>query len=177
MAMIMGMNAPRRIAGVLVNDVGPHLEPAGLRRIAMYVGQGRSFPTWMHAARALEETHGGAHPGFAIDEWLEMAKRLMTMSSNGRIAFDYDMKIAEPLSRMDPDAQPDLWPGVDVLAGKPALIVRGALSDLFSEATAAEMVRRLPGAELVTLPDVGHAPTLDEPEVVAATARLLARVV
>ncbi len=176
MTMIMGMTAPQRIAGAVLNDVGPYIEPAGFRRISGYVGQGRSFPTWMHAARALAEAQGQAYPDFQTADWLVLARRVMTLSSNGRIVFDYDMKIAEPFAQLDIDAQPDLWPGVDGLSGKPVLILRGALSDLFSEATLAGMVKRLPDAEAVTIARVGHAPTLDEPEAVAAIDRLLARV-
>ena len=73
--------------------------------------------------------------------------------------------------------QPDLWPWLDHLKGKPVAILRGALSDLFTEATADRMVRELgPDAELVTVPNVGHAPSFDEPESIAAVERLLARV-
>src|SRR5690606_6198423 len=93
MTMILAMNAPERIARAVINGVGAVLEPEGLARIGGYVGQGRSFPTWMHAARAIEETQGAAYPRFGIDDWLAMAKRLMVLSSNGRIVFDYDMKI------------------------------------------------------------------------------------
>ena len=57
----------------------------------------------------------------------------------------------------------------------PLLIVRGELSDLLSPATLEEMVRRHPQAETVTIPQVGHAPTLDEPEAVAAIEQLLSR--
>ena len=175
LTLIMAMAGEQRIAGAVINDVGPVLEPQGLARIGDYVGQARSFPTWMHAARGLQETQGPAFPDFAIDDWLAMAKRVMTLSSNGRIVFDYDMKIAEPFQKLDPQAQVDLWPGVEALAGKPVLVVRGALSDLFSAATLSEMQRRLPGAEALVLPRVGHAPTLDEPEARAAIARLLAK--
>ncbi len=176
MTMVMGMTMPQRIAGAVLNDIGPQIEPAGLTRIKDYVGQGRSFATWMHAARALEETQGPAHPDFQIGDWLRIAKRLMTLGSNARIVFDYDMKIAEPLAAMRADSQADLWPGIDGLADKPLLIVRGALSDILSQATLDEMVRRLPNAETVTIARVGHAPTLDEPEATAAIERLLARV-
>ncbi|SFF74974.1 Pimeloyl-ACP methyl ester carboxylesterase [Novosphingobium sp. CF614] len=176
--MTMGLATviPERIAGVVVNDVGPWLEPAGLARIKDYVGQGRSYATWVHAARGIEGTQGAAHPGQPLDFWIGMAKRIMTLSSNGRIVFDYDMKIAEPFLEFDVDNQADLWPAWEALAGRPVLVLRGALSDLLSEATMAEMVRRLPGTEAVTLGNVGHAPTLDEPEAVAAVERLLARV-
>jgi pimeloyl-ACP methyl ester carboxylesterase len=176
MTLLMAMTMPERIAGAVLNDVGPVLEPAGLARIKSYVGQGRSFPTWMHAARGIEETQAVAYPDFQITDWLAMAKRLMVLSSNGRIVFDYDMKIAEPLAAMDANAQADLWPGVDGLADKPVLIVRGETSDILGGETLALMQQRLPGAEALTIARVGHAPTLDEPEAVAAVARLLARV-
>ena len=176
--MTMGLATviPDRIAGAVLNDVGPWLEPVGLTRIKEYVGQGRSFATWVHAARGLEDAQGAAHPGHSLDFWIGRAKRLMTITGNGRVAFDYDMKIAEPFLELDVDEQPDLWPAWEALSGTPVLILRGALSDLLSDATLTEMLRRIPGAEAVTLPDVGHAPTLDEPESIAAIERLLARV-
>lgn len=176
LTMIMAMAGEQRIAAAVLNDIGPVLEAQGLARIGGYVGQGRSFPTWLHAARGMEETQALAFPDYDIDDWLAMAKRVMMVSSNGRIVFDYDMKIAEPFHKLDPAAQVDLWPGVDALAGKPVLLLRGALSDLFSAATQAEMTRRLPLSEAITLDRIGHAPTLDEPEAVSAIARLLAKV-
>ena len=176
--MLLALTAPDKIAGAVINDIGPDLEPAGMARIREYVGQGRSFSTWMHAARALKESSGGAHPDFTIAEWLEHAKRLMTLSGNGRISFDYDMKIAEPIHAAPPGAEMafDLWPALRALAGRPVLALRGELSDLLSEATAARMVQEVSGLELVTVPRVGHPPTLAEPAAQAGIAQLLARV-
>lgn len=176
MTMGLATAIPERIAGAVINDVGPRLEPTGLARIRDYVGQGRSFPTWVHAARGYEDTHAAAHPGRTLDFWIGMAKRIMTLTSNGRIVFDYDMKIAEPLGEVDVENQAELWPAWQALAGRPLLIVRGALSDLLSPDTLARMRAAIPEAEALTLPAVGHAPTLDEPEAVAAIERLLARV-
>jgi Predicted hydrolases or acyltransferases (alpha/beta hydrolase superfamily) len=176
MAMGLATMIPDRIAGAVINDVGPVLERGGLARIKDYVGQGRSYATWVHAARGIEDAMGDAHPGQPLDFWIGKAKRLMTPTSAGRIVFDYDMKIAEPFLDFDVDNQPDLWPAWEALAQKPVLVVRGALSDLLSAATLAEMMRRAPQAESITLDNVGHAPTLDEPEAIAAIERLLARV-
>lgn len=176
--MLLAAQMPERIAGAVLNDIGPEIETTGLARIREYVGQGRSFPTWMHAARALREQAGEAHPDYAIADWLRMAKRLMCVGAGGRIAFDYDMKIAEPFSTPQADAvAPDMWPLLHALAGRPVLAVRGELSDILSPATLARMEREVPGLESVTVPRTGHAPTLEEPEVQAAIARLLARVV
>lgn len=176
LTMLLAQRHPERLVAAVLNDIGPVLEPRGLERIRDYVGQGRSFPTWMHAARALQENHGEAFPGFDIAAWLAMAKRTMTLGQNGRIVFDYDMKIAEPFARAPTGQDIDLWPAYQALAGRPLLVLRGALSDLFSAATLDSMVRAVPGAEGLTLAGVGHAPTLDEPEAVAAIERLLATV-
>lgn len=175
MTMALAAVLGERIAGAVINDAGPVLERAGLERIRDYVGQGRSYPTWVHAARGIEDTQGAAFPGQSLDFWIGVAKRVMTLSSNGRIVFDYDMKIAEPFLALRVDDLPDLWPAWEALAARPVLVVRGGLSDLLSEGTLAEMVRRAPGTEAVTLENVGHAPTLDEPAAVAAIDRLLAR--
>lgn len=175
-AMITAMTAPQALAGVLLNDVGPELDPAGIERIRTYVGQGRSYPTWMHAARALEESQGEAFPGYTVPDWLAMAKRCMAVGSNGRIHFDYDMKIAEPLAEPPPAEPVDLWPAIAALKGVPSLLLRGARSDVLSAATHERMGAMLPLSERVTVPGVGHAPMLDEPEAVAAIDRLLARV-
>lgn len=177
--MMLATLAPERIAAAVLNDIGPVVESDGLDKIKTYIGQGRSFPTWMHAARALEEVHGQSHPTFETEDWLAMAKRGMTLCSNGRIAFDYDMKIADPILDAESDAgavPPDLWPAYEALAGRPVLVVRGGDSTLFSTDTFAEMKRRIPQATSVTVPDTGHAPTLDEPETRAAIDALLARV-
>jgi pimeloyl-ACP methyl ester carboxylesterase len=100
----------------------------------------------------------------------------MDIGPGGRIVFDYDMKIAEPFANADNAVPPDLWPCWKALAGRPLLVLRGEQSDILTPETAARMLREAPGAELVTVPRVGHAPTLDEPEAVAAIERLLARV-
>lgn len=176
MTAILSLKHPGLVAGAVLNDIGPVIEPAGLDRIRDYVGQGRSFPTWMHAARALEEVHGAANPAFGLDDWLAMAKRVMAVGQNGRIVFDYDMKIAEPFEQAEGGPAPDMWPAFESLAGRPLLCLRGALSDILSAETLAAMAARLTGAEVVTVERVGHAPTLDEPEARAAIARLLARI-
>jgi pimeloyl-ACP methyl ester carboxylesterase len=175
-AMHMALAEAWPFAGAVLNDIGPEIDPAGISRIGEYVGQGGSFETWMHAARHLREPFGKAYPDYRIGDWLAFAKRVMVLGGNGRVVFDYDMKIAEPFREANAAAPPDLWPALAGLRDKPVLLVRGGLSDVLSQATLERMARALPQAEVVTLPRVGHAPTLDEPEVAAAVERLLAKV-
>lgn len=196
LTMMLAAAQPGLVAGAVLNDIGPVIEPAGLERIREYVGQGRSYLTWMHAARALRETMLDIYPDFGVDDWLRLAKRLMALGSGGRITFDYDMNIADPIdAAAEAQAQAeakakaqqgagdgsaaapaaDLWPLFDALAPVPLVVVHGALSDILSAGTAAAMAARHPDCTLVTLPRVGHAPTLDEPEPRAAIDALLAR--
>ena len=174
-SMLLAAGRPERIAGVLLNDVGPELDPAGLARIREYVGQGRSFPTWMHAARGIEESQAKAYPRYTVSDWLAMAKRVMVLGAGGRIVFDYDMQIAEALVPADgPALEADMWPLFLALGDRPATLLRGELSDVLSADAHARMAQRLKGADAVTVPAVGHAPMLDEPEAAAAIDRLLA---
>lgn len=176
MTMLLAQSGPGRIAGAVLNDIGPEIEAAGIDRIAGYVGQGRSYPTWVHAARALCEVHGDAHPEFELDQWLEMAKRTLCVGQNGRITYDYDMAIAEPFRQPGGAAPTDLWPAFEALDGVPMVLIRGELSDLLSPATVERMKELNPAMTVVTVPNVGHAPTLDEPQARKAIDALLDRV-
>ena len=175
-SMLLAGTARESLAGVLLNDVGPDIMPQGLSRIRGYVGKSNSWPTWIHAARAVADANSDAYPGFALEDWLEMAKRLYRLNSAGRIVLDYDMKIAEPFRVPGNEAGPDMWQALATLRSVPTLIVRGDRSDVLSAATAERMLDALDQAELVTIADVGHAPTLREDAAVAGIDRLLARV-
>ncbi|MBU2587984.1 MAG: alpha/beta hydrolase [Alphaproteobacteria bacterium] len=173
MTMLMAYAQPGRMAAVVMNDIGPEVDASGLARISGYVGQGRSYPTWVHAARGLADAHSAAAPDYTLDQWLEMAKRTMVVTQNGRIGFDYDMAIAEPFAKPGNAAPPNLWLAFEALRGVPMLLVRGGLSDLLSAETVKQMAARNPAMTTITVPRVGHAPTLDEPEVRAAINALL----
>ena len=176
-ALMLAQQEPGRLAGLVLNDIGPTIEAAGLSRIRGYVGRASSHPTWLHAARAVAEGNRDVYPDWEVEDWLAMAKRLYRLTDKGKVVLDYDLRIAEPFRVPGGEAPADLWPALDGLRETPVLIVRGERSDVLGAATAARMVAALPGAELVTVPRVGHAPTLDEPESVAGMERLLARVV
>lgn len=176
LTMLLAASNARRIAGALLNDVGPVLEPRGLDHIRSYVGRARDWPTWLHCARFLAEAHGDRYPGWEIEQWLVYAKRLCKLTPAGRIVFDYDMRIAEPFKLPNGEAGFDLWPLFRTLKDTPTLLVRGGISDLLSAETAKQMLAEAPLLEEIVVPDVGHAPTLDEPEAQAGIDRLLERV-
>lgn len=166
-----------RIAGALINDIGPVIEEEGLNTIRAYVGRARDWPTWLHAARFLAEAQHARYPEWSLDQWLVYAKRLCKLSPAGRIVLDYDMRISEPFKQSGGEtAGVDLWPAFRALSGRPVLVVHGGVSDLLSKATITQMKAEIDGLESVTVPRVGHAPTLEEAETVEAIDRLLARI-
>jgi pimeloyl-ACP methyl ester carboxylesterase len=174
--MMLAASGKGRIAGALLNDIGPDMEMSGLEHIRSYVGRSQNWPTWLHAARYLAEAQSDRYPKWGLDQWLVYAKRLGKLTGGGRITFDYDMRIAEPFKLPSGEAGFDLWPVFRALDGIPSLIVHGGISDLLSAATVEKMKAEMPSMESVTVPDVGHAPTLDEPEAQAGIDALLKRV-
>jgi len=174
--MLLATAGDKRVAAALLNDVGPALDDRGIERIRGYVGRSQSWPTWLHAARWFADFQGEVCPKWTLDDWLTHAKRLCKLGPGGRIGFDYDMRIAEPFKVPGGATGFDLWGAFRGLAGIPALVVRGEISDLLSAETVARMQAELPMMEDVTVPNIGHTPNLSEPEAVAAIDRLLARV-
>ena len=173
--MVMAAAHPTRVAGALLNDIGPEINAAGLERIGNSVGHGRNFDTWAHAARDLAADSSDIFPDFTLNDWIAFAKKLYRMNSSGRIKLDYDMKIAEPFDSKG-GGSGALWKALESLEAVPTTILRGELSDLFTEETARQMLEKLDEGEFVSVPRVGHAPTLEEPASLDAITRLLQRV-
>ena len=173
--MVMALHDSERMAGVLLNDIGPELAQPGIDRIAGYVGKPAAFADWNALAEALAERNADVFPDYGPAEGDRFARRTAG-EKGGRIVFDYDPGIAEPFHATAEAPPMSIWPLYEALAGRPVTILRGALTDLFAADVAERMASAIPDVELVTVPNVGHAPSLDEPESLAAIERLLARV-
>jgi pimeloyl-ACP methyl ester carboxylesterase len=174
--MLIAAMEEERIAGALLNDIGPEVAPEGIARIRTYVGKPAEFADFAEAAGAMMARGGDVYPDWGLGEWERFARRCCR-EEEGRIRFDYDMAIARPFAEANEATQPNLWPLLVHLRDKPVTVLRGALSDLFPEEVAERMMRELgPSAELVTVDNVGHAPSFDEPESLEAVERLLERV-
>ncbi len=176
-SLLMTRRMPKRIAGVVLNDVGPVVEKAGIARIAGYAGKVRPVTGWESAAEAVKTIQGAAFPDLPEERWMDFARRTYREMPTGEVVLDYDPNIARSLGKVKPGALTNfaLWRMFGGLKKTPLLVVRGETSDILSEKTALEMVRRHPDAKLATVPRVGHAPILDEPEAVSAITDFLAR--
>ena len=171
--MTMAVLEEERIAAAILNDVGPELEDVGLDRIRGYVGAGKSFSSWAEAGEAIGVTHQSLPESHGPEDWQRIARRLCSERDDGKIRFDYDSAIAEPFNREGPTEQVDMWPFFEALAKHPLLVLRGERSDLFGAAALERMQAVAPHMQSVTVPGVGHAPELTEPEAIAAIETFL----
>jgi len=165
--MLIAAGAPQRIAGAILNDVGPELSEAGLDRIRGYVGKGGRFPDWDEAARALAAINRGIPEGFTHADWIKAAERACR-EADGGVVFDYDPAIAVPFAAVAAAPTVDMWPLFRALAQHPLLALRGEVSDLVSSEAFERMRVAAAQACFAVVPGVGHAPMLDEPVAVAA---------
>jgi pimeloyl-ACP methyl ester carboxylesterase len=171
--MTLAALRPKLIAAAILNDVGPEIAPEGVARILGYAGKGASIGNWQDAADYLRRTSGSAMPKFTDADWDRFARRTFRDGPNGP-ELDYDPAISGKLAmpgRLTTFIARLLFRRL--ARNRPILLLRGALSDLITPQIAARMAQSAPAIEIVVVPDVGHAPTLDEPVAVDAIARFL----
>ncbi len=174
-AMVLSGVRPGLVRGAVLNDIGPVLEPAGLARIRGYVGRLPPPETWEDAVRTIQGYAGAQFTGLSPEDWLHFAHTTYA-ARDGALAGRYDPALTESLKALDPAKPlPVLWDQFAGLAGAPLLVVRGANTDLLSEETTAEMLRRHPDAALFTVPGQGHAPLLHDPATLARIADFVHR--
>ena len=162
------------VARLVLNDVGPAIDAAGIARIAAYLGQPVSWPSEDAAADYLLGISKGFGP-HSREQWLALT-RPMLRQEGGAFRLHYDPAIAVGLRAITPVAaaagEAALWAAYDALRC-PTLLLRGADSDVLSSTTAHAMGERGPRARLHEFAGVGHAPTLVAPEQVAVVREFL----
>lgn len=167
LAAIPQVRAALRVAGLVLNDIGPELEAAGMLRIATGVGTARAVASWAEAAADARLTHAAVMPDFTERDWLTFAKRVYRDDGTGRLVRDMDPNIGRAMRESGGEV-PDFWSIFATLKELPMLCLRGELSDLLSAATVERMVALHPGLQTCVVPRRGHSPTLDEPASCAA---------
>ncbi|MFG6489291.1 alpha/beta fold hydrolase [Roseateles sp. BYS78W] len=149
------------IRRLVLNDVGPAIRFEALQRIGAYLGKVQRFASLAEGAAYLRTISEGFGP-HTDAEWLALSEPLF-LQDGSEWRLRYDPAIALPFGAVTPElaaaGEAALWAAYDTLTC-PTLLIRGADSDLLSAETARAMTQRGPGARLVELPGIGHAPTL-----------------
>lgn len=159
---------------LVLNDVGPTIQPEALQRIGTYLGLPVHWATLDEAADALWAISQGFGP-HTREQWLALTRPQLKPHGEGYKPH-YDPGIAIPFRLITPElaraGEAALWHSWDALR-IPVLLLRGAQSDLLSEGTAQAMTQRGPRARLVEFAGVGHAPMLVQPDQVDAVRSFL----
>lgn len=163
LSMALAVTMPSALAGAILNDAGPDLPKGRVDRIRAYVGSPPSHASWDEAVAAFKIMV----PDLNLDPtgWREATEGCFRQAPDGTVHADWDPAIAIPMGRSEP---PPLWPLYRALRPVPTLALRGALSDLLTEACFERMAKEHTGLIRATIPNRGHAPTLNEPESRAA---------
>ena len=173
-ALAMGLRYPAtRMAAVIFNDIGPHIETRAIHRIAATLGRKMNYSSFEDLASGLEHLLGYQFPEFGAEDWLRLAGQLAS-DREGHVVLDYDPALAHQFASLDDAAPaPDLWPLYENLTDRPVLVLRGEHSDLLSPHTCQHMVESHPNAHSRTVAGQGHAPVLWDSETQEAIAGFL----
>lgn len=172
LAMGLAVTVPNMVAGAVLNDIGPEIDGASRARILDYAGQDHPQPDWDAAVAWLRN----CFPSLSYRteaEWRRFAEATYREREDGRLHCDWDPALTQPFLR-ERDPAPDFWTLFRALGTRPVLAIRGALSDVLSAETLARMAAAKTDLMQVTVPEVGHAPSLGEPEAEQAIDDFLA---
>ena len=175
-AMVLGALAPRLMAGVVLNDVGPVIDSKGLTRLRGTVGKLPVPGSWDDAVDLLKHLSSAHFPALSDDDWQTLARQSY-LEIDGRLSALSDPAIGHTLASLDLEAPlPTLWPQFDGLQAVPMLVIRGEHSDLLSPETVAAMTARHPNCDVWLVPGQGHAPLLMDEPTITKIARFVARI-
>lgn len=174
LAMLLAARPPIAVAGVVLNDIGPVMEPKGVMRIKNHVGKLPIARNFEEGAEILRWMFGAQFTKLAPEDWVALARRTWR-EHRGALTPDHDPKLARALRGINLERRfPTIWDQFDALAHIPLMVIRGANSDMLASSTLNAMLARRGQLEVVVMPDQGHAPLLVEPKVIRRIAAFAA---
>ncbi|MFM9917431.1 MAG: alpha/beta fold hydrolase [Rhizobacter sp.] len=163
------------VSRLVLNDVGPALEPKAIARIGAYLGLPMRWDSVEQAADYLLTISKGFGP-HTREQWLALTRPMLRPAEGGGVRLHYDPAMAAPFNVATPElaaaGESALWRAYDAIVCR-TLLLRGADSDLLTTETACQMTGRGPRAQLHQFDGVGHAPTLVADDQVRAVREFL----
>jgi pimeloyl-ACP methyl ester carboxylesterase len=174
LTMLLAAARPMMVAGVVLNDIGPVIEPSGLARIKSYVGKLPQPTSFEEGAEILRRLFGQQFSSLTEAEWLTYAHRSFRREQRGLVP-NYDIKLAKALEDIDFNRpMPALWREFDALGRVPVMLLRGENSDILSTETVAAMQARRADLradlDVITVAGQGHAPLLTAADLIQRIA-------
>ncbi|WP_027053371.1 alpha/beta fold hydrolase [Mesorhizobium erdmanii] len=172
---VLGALRPAALRAIVLNDIGPVIEPAGLAHIQSYLERTPKPKTFAEVVAAQRSIHGKDFPALTDLDWTRMVGALYRETDQGLLP-DFDPKLVDTVAGLDlSQPLPALWPQFDVLAAIPLLTICGANSRLLSAETMRQMREHHPAMEAITVEGQGHAPFLETGNLPGDIADFLAR--
>jgi pimeloyl-ACP methyl ester carboxylesterase len=159
---------PEMLAGLVIVDAGPELDQRGVSRITTEaVRQEPVFDSVDQYAALLARNYPAAKPRAIA----RMARNELRERPEGRFELKLQLDMArlrasrtpEEAERQSQEETRILWEILEKLAC-PALVVRGAASDVLSPETADRMAEVIPNGELAVVARAAHSVMVDNPE-------------
>jgi len=164
---------PTAIAGVVLNDIGPVIEPRALLQLKGHVGKLPVPRNFRDGGEILRKLFGARFPKLTPQDWIAFAQRTWR-EDGGALVLDYDVRLARMLEANLEHSPPTLWDEFDALAHVPLMVIRGANSTMLTSATLDGMLERRGEIDMVVVPNQGHVPLLEEPKLVRRIATFVA---
>jgi len=173
LAMGLSVMMPGAIAGIVMNDIGPFAPTSATASLLAEIGADHPQPDWPAAERYLKERFPDL-PAYDEPGWRRIAERTFQRGEDGLLHITWDPAVVKPvLAMMNQESTlGDLFRGI---AAVPLMTVRGARSTILDAAGLSAMLKIRPDMMHVTVPNVGHAPSLDEDVVVEQLNDFFAR--
>lgn len=163
-SMILAAFMPDKVAGIILNDVGPEVNEAGIARIRNYVGNSAPVDNWDDAIKGIKAIAQKEYPLQKDNQqfWQDFAKRI-SKEENGKISLAYDPEIKQNLQpAKEGEPAPNLWAQFEMIKDIPIGLISGELSDIMTSDIVEKMKKISPNLKVELIDNVGHAPILNE---------------
>ena len=173
MAMLLNHQKPGRVAGAVMNDIGPEADPNGIARVVATAGRLDIVGSLAEAIEQAKSVYSIAYPDWSEEQWRVYTETTYRQLDDGRFDLNFDRNIGHAAREGVSGLDVEPWAMFEDLADVPTLLIHGVLSDILTAPIIEKMRAKKPDLRIARVRDRGHAPLLDEQEAVDAIEKFL----